>query len=245
MIDTNSVEGRKIDAFVFDTVAKMRIFFGHMSVGNQILNEIQRLSDEKTERNIHILKTRSADDFISPVVGHSTIGRNQFPFEKIDDFVSVLDNGVGKKIDIAIFKFCYTDIRVQTDVDSLFNYYQQRMKYLQGKYPKIRFIHFTVPIMVRSTGIKGLVKRLTGYDHNKNRNRLNEYIRKTYTDDCVFDIAFYESRYPDGSFEKYGRRNRIPGLVPKYSTDGGHLNETGKLLIAEEFLYFLVFRKTE
>ena len=76
---------------------------------------------------------------------------------------------------------------------------------------------------------------------NVNRNIYNELLRKEFGfQKTCFDIAAIESLDKNGNecfIEDKGKK--YPILCPQYSTDGGHLNEEGKLYIAEELLLFL------
>ena len=59
-------------------------------------------------------------------------------------------------------------------------------------------------------------------------------------DKTVFDLAYYESLYQDGkrSVFKY-KGDKYYSLARQYSSDGGHLNKKGRILIAGELLNFL------
>ena len=63
-----------------------RIYFGHQSVGFNIIDGIQDLLQTHTKTNLRIVETTKASDFNEPVLGHSTIGQNTDPGSKIDAF---------------------------------------------------------------------------------------------------------------------------------------------------------------
>jgi lysophospholipase L1-like esterase len=79
------------------------------------------------------------------------------------------------------------------------------------------------------------------YGDNNNRNKLNELIRKEYAcKNHLFDLAALESTFIDGRRAVYQSEGQsFEMLVPKYTDDGGHLNEKGQRIIAEQFLIFL------
>ena len=79
------------------------------------------------------------------------------------------------------------------------------------------------------------------YGDNNNRNKLNELIRKEYAGkNHLFDLAALESTFIDGRRAVYQSEGQsFEMLVPKYTDDGGHLNEKGQRIIAEQFLIFL------
>jgi len=56
----------------------------------------------------------------------------------------------------------------------------------------------------------------------------------------IFDLAKIESTFPDGrraSFTKDGKT--YYSMVPDYTYDGGHLNELGRKIAAEQLLFLL------
>ncbi|MBW2608023.1 MAG: hypothetical protein JRD05_10355 [Deltaproteobacteria bacterium] len=66
-------------------------------------------------------------------------------------------------------------------------------------------------------------------------------LRKEYDGkEPVFDIAKIESTFPNGtrcSFTKDGKT--YYSMVPEYTYDSGHLNETGRKKVAEQLLILL------
>jgi hypothetical protein len=141
---------------------------------------------------------------------------------------------LGDVVDIAFMKLCYIDINNDTDVRELFEYYLKSLDSLQTKYPDLKIIHFTVPLTIKSKGIKGLAKVILKRDDNINRNKFNELMKNQFDQNELFDIAGIESTFPDGSSYRYV--NGIPGLIPEYSSDGRHLNQDGKVLVARELV---------
>ena len=75
----------------------------------------------------------------------------------------------------------------------------------------------------------------------RQRQQYNEMLRKEYAGrEPLFDIAQIESALPDSSrvaFKK-GEENYY-GMAPEYTDDGGHLNEKGRKIFAEQLLIFL------
>ncbi len=97
------------------------------------------------------------------------------------------------------------------------------------------------------TSIKTWIKKIIGkkdiweYDDNIKRNQYNQLLKEYYEGkEPVFDLAKIESTYPDGkrcTFEKDGKT--YYSLVSEYTSDGGHLNEKGRKIVAEKLLVFL------
>ena len=73
------------------------------------------------------------------------------------------------------------------------------------------------------------------------RNEFNDMMRNEYEDrEPIFDLALIESTFLDGKREMYQENDIIYySLVPDYTNDGGHLNEKGRKLVAEQLLIFL------
>jgi lysophospholipase L1-like esterase len=59
-------------------------------------------------------------------------------------------------------------------------------------------------------------------------------MRNYYNQNEIFDIAKIETTFSDGTINKYGTGTL--GLLPEYTSDGGHLNQYGRILIAHELL---------
>lgn len=213
---------------------KKKIFFGHQSVGYNIIKGIER--DLGKDSPVHVINSKNPAEFIGPGLYHAPIGQNVFPKSKIDEFVALMDGGLAEKTDIAGFKFCYADIRVESDIKEIFKDYTSQMDYLIKKYPQVTFIHFTVPILVKPTGIKGIVKKLF-YDHNIKRNAFSRMLLDYYGPDRIFNIAAYEASYPDGKLNTYA--NGRMAMVTSYSDDGEHINDSQSNIIGEQFLVFL------
>jgi len=202
---------------------------------------------------LHIDKTNKGASypFTSPTFLHNAIGENQDPFSKIDDFQNNIDNKFGTKPDIAFFKFCFVDFDPRTDIDAVFSHYKNTMATLKKNYPNITFIHITVPLTCYAPGPSGWVKRskdiikkIIGkqnlYDFSS-ANIYNQKLREEYSGkEPLFDLALFESTYPDGTRALYQKDNKtLFELVQDYTNDGGHLNEQGRKFIAEQLLIFL------
>jgi hypothetical protein len=233
----------------WEGLAKKRILFGHQSVGDNIVEGMADLMKDHPTIRLTIKQTTKPDDIVPGTFAHFPVGENGKPDSKIRDFADKIRRGMGEKVDIALFKFCFVDINADTDVERLFQSYRETMESLKKEYPSVTFAHVTVPLLrEEKPGIKGLIGRLTGrsggfFDdrHNIKRNEYNEFIRRCYTGkEPVFDIAAVESSRPDGkqvTFSSGGRK--YPALAPEYTEDGGHLNALGRRVVAAQFLGFL------
>ena len=231
-------------------LAQSRIYFGHQSVGENILEGVNDILSTRRAIALRIVQGTSPDDLDPPAFLHSTIGRNGDPFSKIDAFQRVLEAAIGEKADIAMVKFCFVDIAENTDVSSLFRYYRERMEFLKKKFPNLRIVHVTVPLMTIPGGMinegKRLIKCLLGKSDersqsNQKRIQYNDLLVNEYGgNEPLFDLALLESTYPDGSrcARHYGSA-KIYSLAPEYTPDGGHLNADGRKKAAEQLLIVL------
>ena len=241
---TNPELGTRRQAW--ESIARKRIFFGHQSVGNNIIDGLQMVAKQNQFRALNIIETRNGNDITGPMLAHSKVGRNKHPDSKIEDFAKIVRGGMGKRIDVALLKLCYVDIDGNTDTDALFQKYHSTLKHLQKSYPQVKFIAVTVPLTTLQTGWKAWVKRIlgrspAGYRENIKRNKFNELVRKAYAKSgLLFDIAKVESTLPDGSRSTYTVNNtRYYHLYSGYTQDGGHLNTVGKQSVAESLIIVL------
>jgi len=214
-----------------ERLAGAHIFFAHQSVGENILEGMRELADREGAPRPHL------DDLRVP--------ENGDPERKIREFEAALERRGGRD-DIALLKFCYVDIGPQTNVAALFERYRAAMERLELRYPRVTFVHVTVPLTVEQTGIKAAAKRLLGRHpygtlENVRREEYNALLRAAYLGrEPVFDLAALESVAPDGSAVSVvwdGRK--APALARAYASDGAHLNEAGSLLAARRLLHVL------
>ena len=80
--------------------------------------------NESVDAKLNIQLTRDSSAFITPVFAHDAIGINRDPWSKVNDFCDLMEGELGGMVDIALFKFCYVDLKRKTDIDSLFNHYR-------------------------------------------------------------------------------------------------------------------------
>src|SRR5262245_61201806 len=85
-----------------------RVFFGHQSVGKNILDG---LSDVAKERGapLAVVPWKPGAPIQGPAIYETAIGRNEAPLSKLEAFQALVDGGVGGTADVAFFKFCYID----------------------------------------------------------------------------------------------------------------------------------------
>jgi hypothetical protein len=226
--------------------ASLRIFFGHQSVGGNViegLSELRSLAGDTVLRIVH-----DPDPHALPpaFLAETRIGRNGDPMGKLKAFRSAVDSAYGGGLDLALVKICYVDLERDThvDPDSLFAAYRKTVFDLEAAHPGLVVIPVTSPLTSADFGargrmdqIKGKIKRWLGVsDDNARRAIFNVRLREAFRDRTIFDIAAVESTRPDGSRVRYGRGDAMEGMAAEYTVDGGHLNELGRKIAARAFL---------
>jgi hypothetical protein len=203
------------------TVAGLRVYFGHQSVGGNILDAVPAVFDQFGVAPPDILtRPSSAGGFLA----HGLVGSNGDPLGKIADFETDMRQGLAGQLDVALMKFCYVDVTAATDVQPIFQSYRDTLDRLSADHPRVRFLAVTVPLTTDSPA------------DNARRTRLNELIRQAFAG-RVFDLAAVESSAPDGSRVTGTHQGQVyERLYPDYSTDGGHLDARGAGRAATEML---------
>ena len=139
-----------------DQLAGKKIYFGHQSVGFNIIDGIKDILSRNSGLKLNIKETRDLRDFSAPIFAHSVIGRNREPVSKIEDFKKILESGIGDKVDIAFFKFCFVDVIANTDIDNLFKYYVSTVSALEAEYPKVKIVGVEISEEVVKVAIEHL-----------------------------------------------------------------------------------------
>ena len=239
---TGGVGTAEVSVADLQKVARTRVFFGHQSVGNNILDGVPAVFSAAGVQPPSIEQRRDAPGGSGGFIVHSLIGENTKPLGKIKDFDAVLRGGLAQHVDVAVMKLCYVDITPSTDVDALFTAYRDTIAALEKDFPDVTFIKATVPLTTKPTNVERLklwLKDNDGYGAaaNATRERLNELIRKEYQGKHLFDVAAVESTASDGS-RVSGRHEDQPyfALADGYAADPGHLNADGSRRVATAWL---------
>jgi hypothetical protein len=223
-------------------LADRRVFFGHQSVGYNIVEGVADLMRGEQRPALRVAESAAPGDLQPGVLAHATVGQNGDPRSKIRAFAEYMDSGVAAHSDVALFKFCYIDVDAETDVDGIFSEYKRVMDDLARRHPDTRFVHATMPLRLVQTGPKAVVKRLLarpagGYVENVRRNRYNALLRREYQGRApIFDIAALESQSGGQPTTFTFQGEEFFSLNPAYTPDNGHLNESGRRVVAAGFL---------
>jgi hypothetical protein len=212
------------DAQVANLVSQ-RTFFGHQSVGGNIIQGISDLMAADSRLTLNMVSSANPASVTGPAFIESVIGQNGDPSSKNAAFAAIINNGYGAQGGIAMYKYCWVDISDSTDVNQMFADYRNTVDTLKAKYPALNIVHITAPLST---------------DVSMNRNTYNKLLRQTYPANSIFDLAEVESTHVDGS-RSYTvvAGEPIYTLTPEYTDDGGHLNATGRQPAAKKMLITL------
>lgn len=196
-------------------VSHTRVFFGHQSVGANILGAVPGVF---TRAGMTAPAVVEGTPPVTGGIGNAYIGENYNPSSKLADFNAwVRMRGVGSTAQVALMKLCFVDITDGFDVSGWFSKYVSTMAALEAAYPKVTFLHVTAPLTVDADG------------DNATRYQLNTLLRKKYASTGrLVDLAALESTRPDGSRVAGSTQGRaFEELYSGYSSDGGHLSDAG------------------
>jgi hypothetical protein len=239
------VNGEKLDDQQVSSLETKKIFFGHQSVGSDIVQGIRDLMAEDPRLKLNVVRSADPESIPAPAFVETTIGENRKPQSKNADFAAVLAKGMGAQGGVAMYKYCYIDVDLATDVQQLFDNYRDEVSALKSQYPGLTIVHITVPLTTLDMDMKSWVKVLLGRptvrDVAAKRNEFNKLLRQTYSGkDPIFDLAEVESTLPDGTRSYFTRGDQqIYTLAPDLTTDGGHLNAMGRRAAATRLLRVL------
>lgn len=242
-----TIEAHEADILNDQQISRLqtkKIFFGHQSVGANILQGIRDMMDEDHRLKLNLVTSADPQSTAGPAFIDSLIGENRDPRSKDKAFADILAKGMGSQGGIAMYKYCYVDIGLDTDVRQLFENYRREITDLRAKYPSLIVVHITVPLTTDDTGLKTWVKtvigRPTSRDVNLKRNQFNTLLREYYATEPMFDLAQVESTHPDGSRSYVmSQGQKVYTLAPELTTDGDHLNHAGRRAAAQQLLQVL------
>lgn len=229
----------------FAEVLWKRIFFGHQSVGMNLLSGVRRLAGQEGAA-LRVVETIDPSALVPATLAHAFLAENGDPERKLASFERALDGGIGDVADVALMKFCYVDFGPDTDTAGLFAKYQDMVTRQRTRHPRLGLVHVTVPLTTVQSGWRALAKRALGHlpagvAENAKREQYNEFVRRAYAGrEPLFDLARLESTAPDGTGVSTSDGEReVPTLFAAYTDDGGHLNEDAQLRLARELILVL------
>lgn len=234
----------QVSAAEWQRLAGRTLFFGHQSVGGNIMEGVAEVLREHPEIPLRVVETNDPGRISTPGLYHGLIGQNGEPETKLAEFgrlaAAVGDSG------IAMVKFCYVDVDGTTDAEALFASYRATVDSLHAKHPGLTLVHVTLPLQVDPgtlfhwrTKIRG--KQTPYRTLNGIRARYNQRMRATYGGrEPLFDLAHFQSLSADGTVGVVQHDGlEVEYLLPEWTSDGGHLNGPGRERIAQAFLVFM------
>lgn len=240
-------EARSGDLALVDAlrvIARRRVFFGHRSVGEDLLLGLGELASESGVE-LRILDASSTPPASGGVLLHARVGTNRDPRSKFAAFGDALLALRGAALDSALLKLCYVDVEAATDRSALLDAYGAALRGWRAAHPGLRFVHVTVPLTCGARGWRLMLKRRLGRSDwtdadNTARALFNDELLSTFAADPTVDLAAAESVDGRGRAAEFRVRDggialRARSLVPAFSDDGGHLNAKGRQVVAARF----------
>lgn len=224
-------------------VANARILLGHKSVGRDIIMGLESLAHE-TGVPLRVEAIDGVPSDSAPGLFHSEIGNNGDPDGKCEIFDLLLNRPEKPVYDLAMMKFCYSDLRENTPlaVPDMLDRYSRLIQDLSIQRPDVRMVHVTLPLKADPPGRKTMVKRFLGRSTEEDadnvlRNEYNGRLRERFSNEPIFDLASVESTHMDGSRSEFSHDGSpVYTLAAEYTDDGGHLNAAGRRRAAIEFV---------
>jgi hypothetical protein len=215
-------------------LASRKIYFGHQSVGRNLLEGVRELMAENPKIRLNIVTSSAPASVAGPALVESPIGTNGDATSKAHAFASSLERGLGSGGGVAMYKYCYLDTLPETDPQKMFDEYRENVRAIRAAHPDITIVHITSPLTTVENTPKYLLKKLLGRPTDREldakRNRYNELLRKEYGGrEPIFDLAQVESTQADGSRSSFLHDgSTVYTLAPAWTDDGGHLNQAGR-----------------
>jgi lysophospholipase L1-like esterase len=230
----------------WEELAQKKIYFGHRSVGNNIIDGIKDLIKANSQIKLDMVAPTGTFNSKVGFFMHSMIEQDASPQKIAADFQKLKNEVIRQDFDIVLLRF--TPFYNNKEMTEILGDYNDSLNQLKNNYPKTMFVHTTFPLNRSKTTWKTWIKKLIGkndiweYAGNIKANEFNEHLRKKYYGKKpLFDLAKFESTYPNGereTFSLYGKE--YFQLVSDYTYDGVHLNEKGRKIVAEQLLLLLV-----
>ncbi len=221
-----------VSAAQWQQLASRKVFFGHQSVGGNILGGVSAVLVDRPDIGVRRVYSRTPAGVSGGALVDAGVGSNGDPAGKTADFEAMLADGLGAGGGVATYKFCYVDVGAGTDVAALLAGHQAAVARIRAAHPEVTIVHMTMPLMTAAA---------SGVDAEAKRVEYNRLLVEAYQGrEPVFDLARVESTHADGSRSYVSSGGeQVFTLADEWSADGGHLNTAGSRRVAEQFLIFL------
>lgn len=242
VVGTETLAVREATGPERERLAGQRVFFGHQSVGANLLDGLEALRLD----GVSIVETTDPRMTGPGIVAHSFVGHNGDAQSKIDEFTDILDAGMADAVDLAMLKLCYTDVNAGIDARAVFDSYSAAIDALAERHPEVTFLVVTVPVTADrdlKEQVKGWLGRADegmGPAGNLAREQFNSLIRARYAGTGrLLDIAAVESGFDQAPTLRRADGGEYFVLHASFSSDPGHLNDLGARAAASEFIRVL------
>jgi hypothetical protein len=145
---STSIQGNVTSAITtadLTAVARARVFFGHFSVGMNVLNAVPGVYADHGVSAPSIEQGGTQPGPNGGFIAHQFIGTEVDGKPPLEDFDRIMRGGMGRQVDVALMN-CWGDVKSNTDVDALFASYRDTMAALERDFPNVTFIHVTEPL---------------------------------------------------------------------------------------------------
>ena len=224
----------------WQALAQRTVYFGHQSVGADIMDGVREIAAEYPQITLRVVSGKPAA--AAGVLNEFAIGKNNDLDSKNAAFLSATQGSLGAK-PVLMFKYCFVDVDIGTDVKTVFDHYQQTIAALKAQHPDAVLVHVTMPLVSDSrvrNYINSVLGRPTRVMRNALRARYNAMLRSAYVKEPIFDLEAVESTRADGKREYAILDGQtVFSLAQEWTTDGGHLNAMGRRRAAEQLLVTL------
>lgn len=214
------------------TVAGQRVYFGHQSVGNDILGGLQELS-RRHALGLRVVESADPSAVDGAAVVHFAAGYNQDPFSKNDALLAMLASRHEADGAIALLKYCYVDMGPQSDIWRIFASYRRFVARVERDHPDVTLVHATMPLTANLESLSGRLRSFLDRSPDRDvavaRHHYNTLVREAFAGRSpLFDLAAVEATRDDGSRAGFLRHGEwIDVMAPEHSSDGGHLSARG------------------
>ena len=158
--DESKILKKEISKTALNKLSEKRIFFGHRSVGNNILQGIDDILTQYPGINLKILKYEEVKSSKDNGIIHAWIDQNGSPQSIAEDYTRMVEKLPGKEMDFALIRF--TPWYGKKDMDEILKDYTIAIEQLKQRHSKTVFIHGTFPLNHSKTSFKTWIKKLTG-----------------------------------------------------------------------------------
>lgn len=226
VVDHRAVNADAIPQQWLDKARSLKVLFGHQSVGYNILEGLEAMSNKTPKRYQVEIQELSDPEWRSSRngIGHFEVGENEHPQRKISDFAKRLSSQK-VPVDVAMMKLCFVDIEGDHSAPlRIFSDYRDTMEKLEQNNPNVRLIWWTEPLTTSDNAARNEYNRLVreyALAHNK----------------PLFDIADIESHDPDG--KEATDSAGVVAMYRGYTRDDGHLVKKAQLRVANAWWYLL------